>query len=231
VKNLVIIGAGGFAREIAFLVAEINRVTPTWNVLGHLDLSGASIGNKIGAHWVIGTDSYLENCSTDVHAVVAIGVPSTIRRVVEGTRRVPFPNLIHPGVVMDRERVSFGEGNVVFPGVTLTTDINFGSFNILNAGCTVGHDAKIGDYNVISPGVHLCGGAVIGDGCLLGSGACVLPNKRIADSAVVGAGFIVAQDVNPGLTIERLLWAKRLLSEDPSKPLHSAEMSSRAKER
>ena len=36
-KDLVIIGAGGFAREVAWLVEEINKEKPSWNLIGYID--------------------------------------------------------------------------------------------------------------------------------------------------------------------------------------------------
>jgi len=36
-RRLLIVGAGGFAREVAWLVDDINRANPTWELVGFLD--------------------------------------------------------------------------------------------------------------------------------------------------------------------------------------------------
>jgi sugar O-acyltransferase (sialic acid O-acetyltransferase NeuD family) len=211
-NNLVILGAGGFAREVAFLIADVNRLKPEWNLLGFLDVEAASVGTKVGPYSVVGTDDFLEAYSGELHVVIGIGIPQTIRRLAEQVRsakHLRFPNLIHPSVIMDRERVSFGQGNIACAGTIFTTDIEIGSFNIINLGCTIGHDCQIGSYNVINPGTNISGGVTIADACLLGTGATILQYKKIADAAIVGAGSVVMQNVGPGLTVLGL----------PAKPL------------
>ncbi len=203
-RDLVIIGAGGFAREVAFLVADINRVQPEWNLLGYVDREANKVGVQLGAYSIIDTEDYFEKSQKDVYAVIGIGAPDIISSVAERLKRFPhvkFPNLIHPSVIRDTERVSFGEGNIVCAGNIFTTDINVGSFNILNLSCTFGHDATIGDCNVINPGVNVSGGVVIEERCLLGTGATILQNRRISAGAIVGAGAVVAKDVEAGVTV------------------------------
>ena len=36
-RPLIIVGASGFGREVACLVKDINRIEPTWNLLGLVD--------------------------------------------------------------------------------------------------------------------------------------------------------------------------------------------------
>ena len=36
-KDLIIVGAGGFGREVVWLVERINQSQPTWKVLGFVD--------------------------------------------------------------------------------------------------------------------------------------------------------------------------------------------------
>jgi sugar O-acyltransferase (sialic acid O-acetyltransferase NeuD family) len=203
-KDLVIVGAGGFAREVAFLVGEINRAKLEWNLLGFLDLDPAKTGSEVGPYSIVGTDQFLEDHSRELHVVIGIGTPQIIRRVAEQVRlleHLRFPNLIHPTVIMDVGRVRFNQGNIVCAGNIFTTDIEIGSFNIINLNCTIGHDICIGNYNVMNPGTNLSGGVVIGDACLLGTGATILQYKKIADSAIVGAGAVVTKDVDAGITV------------------------------
>ena len=36
-KDLIIIGASGFGREVDWLVGRINKAEPPWNLLGFID--------------------------------------------------------------------------------------------------------------------------------------------------------------------------------------------------
>jgi sugar O-acyltransferase (sialic acid O-acetyltransferase NeuD family) len=203
-KDLVIIGAGGHAREIAFLVRDINAVELRWNLLGFVDSDPAKTGTITGGYKVVGDDDFVLAYRTELSVAVGIGDPAAVRRICErfrGCSHLRFPNLIHPSLIADRERVGFGEGNVVCAGNVFTTDIEVGSFNVFNRVCTVSHDVRIGNWNVINPGANISGGVVIGNTCMIGAGATILQYRTIGDSAVVGAGAVVTRDVPAGVTV------------------------------
>ena len=54
-KQLIIIGASGFGREVAWLAERINRALPTWELLGFLDDSSELQGGEINGYPVLGT--------------------------------------------------------------------------------------------------------------------------------------------------------------------------------
>ena len=202
VKDIVVLGAGGFAREVAFLIEEINRVTPTWNILGFVESEGKELGRQVGKYEVVYTEPDLTRIK--IAAAMGIGDPTTVRKIssrFQGCPDIEFPNLTHPSTVMDQDRISMGRGNVICAGNVLTTDIQIGSFNIVNITCTVGHDTRIGDCNVINPGVTISGGVEIGHHCMIGTGSTILQYKSIGDGATVGAGAVVVDDVSPGTVV------------------------------
>lgn len=203
-RDLVIVGAGAFSREVAFLVDDINRSTPTWNLLGYIDADPGNAGRANGKYPIIGADDFISDYKKELHVVIGIGAPHVVWRIAQSLSdlsHLRFPNLVHPSVIMDRERVQLGQGNIVCAGNVLTTGIQIGSFNILNLSCTVGHDTVIGDCNVITPGVNISGGVVIKNRCLFGTGAAILPEKTIGDGATVGAGAAVTRDVKANTTV------------------------------
>ena len=201
-KDIAIIGAGGLAREVAFLIDDINRHNPQWNVLGFVEQDADRVGQEVGKYSVFCTEDDLARRA--MAAVIGIGNPATIASVMQRLSSLPnleFPNLIHPNVVGDMQRISLGQGNIICAGNVLTTDIALGSFNLLNISCTVGHDTVIGDGCVINPGVNISGGVTVENGVLIGTGATILQYRRIGENAVVGAGAMVARDVKPGVTV------------------------------
>ena len=205
-KNVVILGAGGFAKEVAFLIEDLNRALaqPEWNILGYIDADPEKEGTYNGKYPIVGDEDYLIAYDKDVYAVIGIGMPFIIRKVHEKLRRydhIHFPNLIHPNVVMDARRINLGEGNIVCAGNIFTTDITIGSCNIFNLNSTYGHDMVIGSYCVFNPGLNISGGVKVEDGCLIGTGATVLQYLTIGMGSTVGAGAVVTKDVEPGVTV------------------------------
>ena len=205
-RDIVILGAGGLAKEVAFLIEDINKAQaqPEWNLLGYIDSGPETRGRYNGKYPIIGDEDYVVTYEKDIWAVIGIGTPSIIRRICEKLCRynhIHFPNLIHPNVIVDFERTRWGKGNIVCAGNIFTTDITVGSFNIFNPNCTYGHDTVIGNYSVFNPGLNISGGVTVEDGCLIGTGATVLQYLTIGAGSTVGAGAVVTKDVDSGATV------------------------------
>lgn len=201
-QDIVILGAGGFAREVAWLVGEINKAADQWRLLGFSDADPANRGMQVGPSTVGFTDDELEGM--DVALAIGIGNPrvlSEIRRRFGAESLDVFPNLIHPSVACDRDRVSIGVGNIICAGTVLTTDIRLGSLNILNISCTFGHDVVIGDCCVVNPGCNVSGGVQVGSGSLLGTGSIILQDLCLGPNVTVGAGALVTKDVEADSTV------------------------------
>ncbi len=194
-KDIVIIGSGGFAKEVSFLIDDINKVQKQWNLLGYID---NKIGEYNGRYQIVKNDKWLENTQEKISAVFGIGDPGLIKKLSEKFIQNPnidFPNLIHPGIIGDFERISFGKGNIVCAGNILTTDIQIGSFNIFNLNCTIGHDTVIGSYNIFNPTANISGGILIGEKNLVGTGAQILQYLKITSNVIIGAGSVVTKDI------------------------------------
>jgi sugar O-acyltransferase (sialic acid O-acetyltransferase NeuD family) len=203
-QKIIIFGAGGLAREVAFLIEEINKNSPQWEILGFVDTAEKNVGKNIGKYTVICTEDEVLAKNMQVSAAIGIGNPSIIKKVVErfkSNSRINFPNLIHPSTIWDQENIVMGNGNIICAGNIFTTDIQIGAFNIFNLGCTYGHDTKIKNYCVFNPGVNLSGGVEVGSNCLIGTGAKILQFKHIGEGAIVGAGAVVVKDVRAGATV------------------------------
>lgn len=201
-KDIVILGAGGHAKEVAFVIEEINRASREWNILGFSERKDMTLDIHAGKYSVVFTDDDLEEM--DAALIAGIGHPKVLCELKRRLENLPderLPNIVHPSVIWDREGVSLCRGNVIFAGNVLTTDIKIGSYNCINNSCTVGHDTVIGDCCIINPGCNISGGVNIGSGVLIGAGAVILQNLKIGDNAVIGAGAVVSRDVPPGITV------------------------------
>lgn len=203
-RDIVILGAGGLAREVAFLIEDINKVSAKWRILGFVQKEERDVGTQVGKYSVFCSDKDLLETDKRIAVATGIGDPMIIRKIAERFTKNPlisFPNLVHPSTIWDEERIGKGQGNIICAGNIFTTDIEVGSFNYFNLNCTYGHDVKIGDYCVFNPGINLSGGVRIEDACLVGTGATILQYLSIGEGATVGAGAVVTKDVAPRATV------------------------------
>jgi sugar O-acyltransferase (sialic acid O-acetyltransferase NeuD family) len=93
-----------------------------------------------------------------------------------------------------------GEGAILAPFVTLTTNILIGKSFHANIYSYVAHDCEIGDFVSFAPGVMCNGNVKIGDNVYIGSGAIIKQGKPgkplvIGDGAVIGMGSIITKNV------------------------------------
>ena len=107
-------------------------------------------------------------------------------------------------VIMDDVRI--GDGAIIAPFVTLTSNIRIGRGFHANLYSYVEHDCVIGDFVTFAPSVHCNGNVVIEDHAYLGSGCVLRPGQPdrplvIGRGAVVGMGAVVTKDVPPGATV------------------------------
>jgi acetyltransferase-like isoleucine patch superfamily enzyme len=104
------------------------------------------------------------------------------------------------------DEVRLGEGAILSPFVTITSNITIGRHFQANLYSYVEHDSKIGDYVTFAPGVKCNGNIVIEDHVYIGAGAVIKQGKPgrplvIGSRAIVGMGAVVTKDVPPGVTV------------------------------
>jgi sugar O-acyltransferase (sialic acid O-acetyltransferase NeuD family) len=116
------------------------------------------------------------------------------------------PWAVQAGSVVIMDEVRIGEGALLCPFVTLTSNIQIGQYFHANIYSYVAHDCIIGDYVTFAPGVHCNGNIVIEDHAYIGTGAIIKQGSPgrplvIGHHAVVGMGAVVTKDVPPETTI------------------------------
>ena len=206
--RLVVIGAGGFGREVVDLLHTVVSSTgsPAGELLGVADdmPSELNLGrlDAQSARYLGTVDDVLNDCEPAGY-VVGIGSPKVRRRIAEkfdasGWRAVP---LVHPDATIG-SLVTLGQGSVVCAGARMTVNISIGQHVHLNPNVTIGHDSKIEDYVSLNPGSAISGECTIASGSLVGVAATVLQGLRVGEGAVVGASACVTRDVAPGVTVK-----------------------------
>jgi len=197
-KKIVIIGAGGFGREVEMLIDQINNLSPQWDFLGFID-DEKPVGMPIGGSKVLGSIPQV-SLMKDVWVVLAIGNPMSKEKILSklnGDQQ--FATLIHPNVLIGK-RVEIGAGTIICAGNIITTDIIIGRHVILNLSCTVGHDTVIGDLCSFMPSINISGEVVIEGGVYVGTGAKIINQLSIGTKTIVGAGAVVSKTLPANCT-------------------------------
>jgi sugar O-acyltransferase (sialic acid O-acetyltransferase NeuD family) len=193
-KPIAVYGAGGLGREVLALI----KALPEWDAIGFFD-DGIAMHTSVNEIPVLGSIQELITWKTELAIVLAIGNPLVKKKIGEqlsSCSHLSFPVLIHPlALIMDRERVTLGEGAILTAGCVLTTDITIGKHVLINLNATVGHDCKVGDFCSLMPGTNLAGVVTIEEASLIGSGANLLTGLVVGKHAIVGAGAVVTKSV------------------------------------
>jgi sugar O-acyltransferase (sialic acid O-acetyltransferase NeuD family) len=206
-KKIVIFGAGGFAREVRFLIERVNASKAEWQFSGYVVSDLSRLGDRDSKADVVGDLDWLERqAGKTVDAVViGIGTPGPRARIgAELRQRIPhieLPSLVDPSVIFDPLTTQIGAGVILCPGVIAPANAVFEDFSMCNMACTVGHEARIGRGTVVNPSANISGGVVIEDEVLVGVGAQILQYVRVGAGAIVGAGALVLQDVPAKATV------------------------------
>lgn len=197
-KDLVIVGASGLGKEIAWLAKRAGI-----NVLGFLDDNPALEGCDFYKKPVLGLVDDWTNF-LDSEFVIAIASPQIKEKILdrmESKGKPQFATLIDPAVQIDLSETAIGAGSVICTGTVCTADTAIGSHCIINKLCSIGHDAIIHDFATLSPQVMLGGHSVVGRGAEIGAASLVRQSLTVGAGAVVGMGAVVTKDVPPGVTV------------------------------
>lgn len=202
-KNIVIIGAGDFGKEVAWLIEDINRAKPVYQILGFLDDDEKKIGKSYNGYECLGPVAFIFDLikSDNTCAVIAMQDGSIRKRIVE--KLVEFnawETLIHPSVNMSQTS-DIGKGCIVCAGSNISVNTKIGNHCIFNISVTIGHDCVLDDYVSIMSGSSICGHVTIGKEAYLATNCTVVPGKRVGCNARVGAGSVVLRNVKDNVTV------------------------------
>lgn len=197
--RLVIIGAGGFGREVLGIARDIGG----FDVVGLLDQDPSLHGTVIDGCAILGDDRALAELArrSGTSACVALGEPRARKRAFEACEKLglELPSLVHPNAYLSPQS-RLGRGAVLYPGCVVMPGCVIGNGVLINAGATIGHEAIIEDFCDLNPGVRLGGRVTLREGVFVGMGACLRERVTVAEHAVIGAGSVVLHDVSPNAT-------------------------------
>lgn len=200
-KRLLIVGAGGFGREVLCWAQDVEQAQKEWSIRGFLDDEPAALEGFDIQYPVVGPASTYRPDHDDLF-ICAIADPEIKLRVCEGLeeRGAQFITLVHPTAIVGQKN-TIGRGCILCPQIYVTTGVTLGRFVTINMNSGVGHDANVGEGTTLSAYCDVTGGVSLGKGVFLGSHASVLPGVVVGDYAKIGAGSVVVRNVRPRTSV------------------------------
>lgn len=199
-KEIIIVGAGGFGRELLQWIKDINEIDKKWIIKGFIDDNLSALDNYECDYKVIGQIKDWQPSENEVFAC-AIANPKTKEKVVNilKSRCAEFTQVIHPRANIG-EFNQIGEGVVIYPKAGLTVNIKIGDYvTLLSSG--VGHDVFVGDYSTISSNCGINGNVRVGSRVFISSNVVIVPSRKIGDDAFIGAGSVVVSNIKASTSV------------------------------
>jgi sugar O-acyltransferase (sialic acid O-acetyltransferase NeuD family) len=197
-RDLFLVGAGGFGREVAEAVRAANADRPTWRLLGFLDDDPGNHGRVVGGLPVLGPiESVHDHASAQV--VLCSGHPGNYdsRRAIAdrlGLDDERYATIVHPGATVG-STCTVGAGSVLLAHVDVTADAEIGRHVAVMPQVVVTHDCRVEDFATLASGVRLGGSCRVERGAYVGSAASVRESVTIGRRALIGMASVVTRDV------------------------------------
>ena len=200
-KDLLIIGARGFGREISIVAQECIGHGTEFIIKGFLDDNPHALDTTPGYPPIIDSVENYQPTEHDVF-VCALGDPKWQKHYADivldkGGR---FINLIHYTAKIGKN-AAMGTGCIIDSDVIVSCDVSIGDFVTCQSRSIMGHDVQIGDFCHMGSNVFLGGYAQVGDLSTIHPGAIILPHIKIGARCVVGAGSVVIKKVKDEETV------------------------------
>ena len=195
-KDIVIIGAGGVGKEVAWIIEQINEVTPTYEILGFIDDSKEKWNTQIIGYKVLGGIDYLKEIDYKENIIIAIANYKVKKSIVSKLENldIKYPIIKHPNLKLHKS-VEIGEGSILYEGSIISPEVKIGKHVIISPKCGIGHDSIIKDYVSLLWNVSISGNDFIEEGVLFGSGSTIIQGKRVKEESIIGAGAVVVKDI------------------------------------
>lgn len=201
-RDIFIVGAGGFGREAVWTIERINRAAgdALWNVVGFADDAPEKATGNFEGYRLLGAVAKASHDYPGASVFIAVGDNAVRRRIYSQLRGHDFPALIDPSAQVS-PTTEFKHGTFIACEAVVSVGTEIGKFVIVNARAGVGHDSKVGDFCNICPGVSLSGHTTLGEAVMMGTNSCTAPGVSVGAGASVACGTPVMANLAAGATL------------------------------
>ena len=192
--DIVIVGAGGFAREIRCMLPEF-LAGQDYQFKGFLGKDqGVPSDHDIG-QWLLGDPEVYQPQESD-RFILAIGNMDARRRTVEaiGDKNGQFLTIVHPQAYV-APSATLEMGVVIYPFAAVSNNAHLHRCVKLNYYASVGHDTRLGEYCLLAPYATVNGFAELEDDVYMSTHATVAPQVHVGTHSKISANSAVMKDL------------------------------------
>lgn len=191
-KNLLIIGARGWGREVLWAFQSGSDIS----IKGFLDDDTHALDGLRGDFPPIISSVEEYEVQPDDVFFCALGSPEYRNKYVNiiECKGGHFVSFISPQAKISPNAV-IGEGSFIGPLSVISDNVNIGRHVMVHGMVTLGHDVKIGDFVSIEAYCFLGGYAEVGDFSSIHVRSTILRHKKIGVCVSVGAASVVIRNV------------------------------------
>lgn len=182
-KEKVLIGAGGFAREVRAHMCNFNMkcfVDSKYYLPNNENIHPISDFNPV-----------------TMQALIVVGDPNDRKEIFNRMpKETEYFTFVHPSAhILGKDNI-IGKGSYISANCIVTTNVQIGNHVHLNLSSTIGHDCIIGDFFTTAPGAKISGNCIIGERVYVGTNACIREKISICDNVVIGLQAGVVKNIN-----------------------------------
>lgn len=190
----IIIGAGGFGREILDTIYQINFLKPKYELIGFID-NGIKKGTIVNDLVVLGNDDVLKDYR-DVNLIIGVGNPMLRQKIYNRYKdQFNFLTIIHPTAIVSKY-AQIDDCVVIQSFCIIAANVHLKKGVSVNARSGIGHDSIVDDFVSIQSFCDITGANKIGKLCFLGTGVKIIPGLILASECYICAGAVIFKSVN-----------------------------------
>lgn len=194
---MVIVGAGGFAKEVLQTFAQHNELE---NLFFYDDVTKDAPALLFERFPVLRSLDDVKDVfqkTGDNRFTLGLGNPVfrlNLNRKLAGIGG-KITSTISPNTEIGSFGTSIADGCNILSGSIITNNVKLRTGCLINPGCSISHDSTLEEYVQVSPGVRITGNCIIGSFSVLGTNCVILPKVKVGHNVVIGAGAIVTKDL------------------------------------
>ncbi len=196
-KDVVILGASYFAREVYSMVLDCIADGAKWRFKGFIDDRMDILDDFPHDGEMLGGLQQYEPAANDL-VIPALGNPLVRRKYVDAmiAQGAKFGTLVHPSAYVGAN-IEIGRGCVITQRTILTAGLRIGNFVNVGVLTTLSHGNMVGDFSQFAGYCCVTGEVRIGEFVECGCQVSIVPHLTIGDYAQLCTGSVILRNVKP----------------------------------
>jgi sugar O-acyltransferase (sialic acid O-acetyltransferase NeuD family) len=200
-KDLIIIGAGGYGREVYNLATQCEGFNKDYIIKGFIDDNPNALNGFDNYPPIISKIKGYNIKDNDVFSCAIGNVKNKKQFCLDIIHKSgKFINLIHPTVNLNFN-VKIGNGVIIFLHSNISNDCIIEDFVTIQGYVGLGHDTVVKKWSHLNAFVFTGGFVKIHEEVTVNTRATILPSVNLHQKSVIGACSLVIKNVKENTTV------------------------------